>query len=308
MRMSIRITFGPKRAALSTASSPLLASPTTSMSGSSARSMRKPARTIDWSSTTSTRISIVTSPSGRRVAEHEAAPVRDAGAHLAAVDLHALADADEPVAEAVARRAAEAVVADLELQRVRLVAHGHVGPGRARVLERVRQALLDDAVGGELDRPRQRGRVRLRRAARPGRPARPTSSSSESRPSSPGWGTSSASSPSRAHRPEQAAHLGERGAAGALDALERLAVLRRARRGACAGPRPTWSTITLTEWATMSWSSRAMRARSSATARRAAASRSRSAAAARSLGRLGLLRPLAHARSRRARRSRTRAG
>jgi hypothetical protein len=56
MRMSIRITFGPKRAALSTASSPLLASPTTSMSGSCARSMRNPARTIDWSSATRTLI------------------------------------------------------------------------------------------------------------------------------------------------------------------------------------------------------------------------------------------------------------
>ena len=48
-------------------------------------------------------------------------------------------------------------------------------------------------------------------------------------------------------------------------------------RAACAGPRPTWSTITLIAWATMSCSSRAIRARSSATAIRAAASRSRSA-------------------------------
>ena len=56
MRMSIRTTVGWKRAALSTASSPLLASATTSMSSSPESSMRKPARTIDWSSATRTRI------------------------------------------------------------------------------------------------------------------------------------------------------------------------------------------------------------------------------------------------------------
>ena len=68
MRMSIRMTVGSKRAALSTASSPLLASATTSMSSSPASSMRKPARTIDWSSATSTRIVIVRpAPSGSRV-------------------------------------------------------------------------------------------------------------------------------------------------------------------------------------------------------------------------------------------------
>ena len=56
IRMSIRITLGPRRVALSIASRPLLASPTTSMSGSCASSMRKPARTIDWSSATRTLI------------------------------------------------------------------------------------------------------------------------------------------------------------------------------------------------------------------------------------------------------------
>ena len=67
MRMSISTTVGSKRAALCTASSPLLASATTSMSGSPASSMRKPARTIDWSSATRTRMLIGASPSsGRR--------------------------------------------------------------------------------------------------------------------------------------------------------------------------------------------------------------------------------------------------
>ena len=54
MRMSISTTVGSNRAAFSTASLPLLASATTSMSSSTERSMRKPARTIDWSSATST--------------------------------------------------------------------------------------------------------------------------------------------------------------------------------------------------------------------------------------------------------------
>ena len=68
MRMSIRTTVGSKRAALLTASSPLLASATTSMSSSPASSMRKPARTIDWSSATRTRMLISRRPpSGRRV-------------------------------------------------------------------------------------------------------------------------------------------------------------------------------------------------------------------------------------------------
>ena len=56
MRMSISTTVGLKRAACWTASTPLRASAMTSMSGSRASSRRKPARIIDWSSATSTRI------------------------------------------------------------------------------------------------------------------------------------------------------------------------------------------------------------------------------------------------------------
>ena len=58
MRMSISTTAGRKRLALSTASSPLLASATTVMPGSPESRRRKPARTIDWSSATSTLIVI----------------------------------------------------------------------------------------------------------------------------------------------------------------------------------------------------------------------------------------------------------
>ena len=57
-------------------------------------------------------------PTGRRVLSTKpppfAAPVR----HLAAVDLDALADADEPVAEAVGRRAARPSSRYLDLQLV----------------------------------------------------------------------------------------------------------------------------------------------------------------------------------------------
>ena len=94
-------------------------------------------------------------------AEHEAAVGCRACGHLAAVDLDAFADADEAVAEAVARRGADAVVAYLDAQLVGPVADGHVGPARARVLERVRQALLDDAVRGEVDRAREREALAL---------------------------------------------------------------------------------------------------------------------------------------------------
>ena len=69
--------------------------------------MRKPARTIDWSSATSTRIVIVAVAAEREArAEHEAAPVGGSRGHLAAVDLDAFADADEPVAVAVGSLAA----------------------------------------------------------------------------------------------------------------------------------------------------------------------------------------------------------
>ena len=57
----------------------------------------------------------------------------------------------EVVAEAVGRRGTCAVVAHLELYFVGPVAHDHVGFGRAGVSERVRQAFLNDAVGGEVD-------------------------------------------------------------------------------------------------------------------------------------------------------------
>src|SRR5207244_6976856 len=94
-------------------------------------------------------------------AEDEAAPVRAPGAHLAAVDFYALADADEPVAETVARRAALAVVAYLDVQLVASVPDGHIGVAGTRMFERVGQAFLDDSVGREVDSPWERDRLAI---------------------------------------------------------------------------------------------------------------------------------------------------
>ena len=83
--------------------------------------------------------------------------------HLAAVDLDALADADEPW-PSCRSCCAVAVVADLDPQLVRLVVQRHVGTACARVLEHVREALLHDAVGGEIERRRKRRPARRRPA------------------------------------------------------------------------------------------------------------------------------------------------
>ena len=96
-----------------------------------------------------------------------------------------------------------------------------------RVLERVGQPLLHDAVGGQVDRRRAARTARRRRAGRRRRPALRTSSSSASSRSRPGAGASSACSSPPAHRAEQPAHLGERRAPGLLDAPQRLGVLGR---------------------------------------------------------------------------------
>jgi hypothetical protein len=90
--------------------------------------------------------------------EDEAACGRGTCAHFAAVDLHALADTDEAVAESVGRHRSGAVVEDLELELVWAIPEGHIGVARTRMLEGVGQALLHDSVGGEVDRARKRER------------------------------------------------------------------------------------------------------------------------------------------------------
>ena len=79
--------------------------------------MRKPARTIDWSSATRTRIVMAGSAQREPGGEHEAALGGAAGGHLAAVDLDPLAHAHEPAAAAVTA-GRPAVVAHLDAQVV----------------------------------------------------------------------------------------------------------------------------------------------------------------------------------------------
>ena len=91
---------------------------------------------------------------------------------LPAVEGDALAHADEAVPAARgAWRAAGAVVDDLELERVGAVRDAHGGVRMAGVLERVRERLLHDPVGGELEPDGQVARLAIDLAARPaGRP------------------------------------------------------------------------------------------------------------------------------------------
>jgi hypothetical protein len=67
------------------------------------------------------------------------------------------------VAAGVAVRAGcpAAVVADVDLERVRAVAERHLGARGAGVAQRVRQRLLDDPVGRQFDPRRQRRRIAL---------------------------------------------------------------------------------------------------------------------------------------------------
>ena len=139
----------------------------------------------------------------------------------------------------------------------------------ARVLERVRQALLDDPVRGEVDRGRQRRGlaldVELDRQARAADLVQQRLDACRG----PGWGASSISSPSWRIAPSR-----RRISASAVRPACSTSWSASRSGASASGSRcrtaPTWSTITLTAWATMSCSSRAIRARSSATAMRLA--------------------------------------
>ena len=99
--------------------------------------------------------------------------------HLAPVDLHALANPDEAVSQAVADRRAGAVVPHLDLHLVWPIADDHVGVARVRVLEHIRQPFLNDAVGRQVHALVGAGTAVLRggarRAVRRGRHRRATS-------------------------------------------------------------------------------------------------------------------------------------
>src|SRR5213076_112 len=146
MRMSISTTSGRSRRASVTASSPSPASPTTVVSGSVSKIFRRPTRTSAWSS--AIRTVVIGSAAGRARRSRRSA----AGVEAAAVERHTLAHAHEAVpAGCCRRRGSGAVVGDLELERVRRVADLDPRPRLARVLQRVRQRLLHDPVGGQLD-------------------------------------------------------------------------------------------------------------------------------------------------------------
>ena len=143
------------------------------------------------------------SSSGSRARTTAPAAVARPALDHASVQRDALAHAREPVA-APRVAVAQPVVRDLELERVRLPVHRDPGVGRPCVLERVRQRLLDDAVGGEVDSRLQLARLpldlELDREARGAAP-----SSSESIVPIPGCGANSGIEPrSTAVRPAAA--------------------------------------------------------------------------------------------------------
>ena len=87
--------------------------------------------------------------------------VAGAGREFAAHDRGPLAQPDEPVAGAAALPPAAAVVDDLELNGIETVGDAHTRASRPCVLERVRQRLLNDPVGRQVDAWRQLDRLSL---------------------------------------------------------------------------------------------------------------------------------------------------
>src|SRR5438067_4901413 len=158
-------------------------------------------------------------------AEDEAALARGARAHLAAIDLHALADTDEAVAVPIAWRRPAAVVAYLDVELIGAVPHHHVGLAGVRVFEHVGQVFLDDAVGGEVESTRERDRlavdVQVNRETGMAHLIQERFEVLEARLRSE-FGVLVGA----AHRAEQASHLGERRATGLLDTFQRLPVTR----------------------------------------------------------------------------------
>ena len=95
---------------------------------------------------------------GQRDVDDEAASLCRSARERAAGDRRAVAHADDPVAGQHLLRGAGAVVADAELHDALSVGHLDVDVRSGRVAARVRQRLLDDAIGGEVDACRQRAR------------------------------------------------------------------------------------------------------------------------------------------------------
>src|SRR5579859_5499218 len=107
-------------------------------------------------------------PAQRQASTEEEAPIRRrADGHLPVVEPDALADPDEPVAAAVAGRAARAIagrgtpaiVAYLDAELIRGVPERYHRLGGTGVLERVGEAFLNDPVGRDIHATRQREAV-----------------------------------------------------------------------------------------------------------------------------------------------------
>src|SRR6266567_3434447 len=161
MRMSMSTTSGSSRTAVSTASALSLASPTTSMSSSPLRMDRNPARTREWSSTTSTRIGPITILSAHR----------DAGPHPppSTVDRPRFAGATEssgPLLHAPhpvtacqgGGRPLVAIIHDLDDNSAVVDLDPDLRLADGGVAQHVRESLLDDAVPGVADGCGQGGR------------------------------------------------------------------------------------------------------------------------------------------------------
>ena len=139
--------------------SPSSASPTTSRSDRVSTISRKPLRTSAWSSAMRTRIG--TGSVDRDPGRDEIAAARArAGVDAAAEHGDALAHADRGRCR---RSSSPPPVPSSRISSAELVAvadaHGRVLG--VRVLERVRQRLLHDPIGGKIDRRRQRPRRAL---------------------------------------------------------------------------------------------------------------------------------------------------
>ena len=166
--MSIRITSGRSSRAASTACSPSSASPTISISSSTRGDHPEPGAherlVVDDQHANGHAAPPAT---GSRAEILLARPW--AGLELAAAEGDALAHADA-VPAAVVRVLVRAVVRHFDLDILARVADGDPGMSRARVLERVRQCLLHDPVGGEGRRRPVASRACPRRSARPADP------------------------------------------------------------------------------------------------------------------------------------------
>src|SRR5690554_1465043 len=152
MRMSMSTTSGRLAAAMAIPSTPFPASPTNSRSTCDDTSMRMPARKSAWSSTSPTRIRLLTCCLPRYASHDDETALTGFGRQPAADQGGALPHADEPVAgDRVQCRLCGEFVDDGELEGIRL-------PGQIQlhfvcdvsVTEGVRQRLLDNSVGCQL--------------------------------------------------------------------------------------------------------------------------------------------------------------